>query len=86
LCSPPELGDPIRAARSRESAASYSTPWLELEAQQVERQRALQQFQEQAAPEQADAPKPSSGRVRPKRRDRRRQPKPEATKNIGAKR
>ena len=72
----PEPGDPLRAARIREAASAYVTPAYELEAQQAERRRSVDQFREgiQALdegeqPEQARA---NPARAMPATRDRKR--------------
>ena len=64
----PELGDPDQAYRIRESASDYTTSAEQLQAQQIERQRRLVEFQQQVAErEEAQVPEPVSAESKPRR-------------------
>ncbi len=61
----PELGDPERAQRIREAACEYITSVEQLEAQQIERQRRLIQFQQSLTErEESQAAEPDESKPR----------------------
>ena len=74
----PELGDPERAHRIREAAREYTTSAEQLQAQQIERQRRLKEFQQQIAErEESQAPKPVAAEAKQRRVRSRRMESPQ---------
>ena len=64
----PELGNPERAHRIREAAHEYTTSAEQLQAQQIERQRRLKEFQQQIAErEESQSPEPVAAEAKTRR-------------------
>ena len=92
----PEPGDPLLAARIRESAASYVTSASELEAQESERQRSVTEYRERMEAQRRKGEADQAGKKQPKKpkqprpepQPREREPRPEsnATERDGGER
>ena len=72
----PEPGDPLRAARIREASSAYVTSARELERQQAERQRAVNEFRERMEAQRKKSEAGGAGKKQPKKP---KQPRPEPT-------